>query len=88
MNSSLSSFYPLPTKEHNCSYVCKRNTCRKMRLMFHRGTCGAKCDWCCMKKQSAQIATSVPPWDMKRKMRLVSHEKPCGAKCDSCPTME
>ena len=58
-----------------------------MRLMFHRGICGAFCDWCSMKKQSAHFATGVPPWDMKRKMRLVSHEKPCGAFCDWCPTV-
>ena len=47
----------------------------------------ANCARCPTKKQSAQFATGVPPWDMKRKLRLVSHEKPCGAKCDSCPTL-
>ena len=56
-----------------------------MRLMFHRGICGAICDWCSMKKQSAQNATGVPRKTMRRKMRQLSHDEIVGAKCETIP---
>ena len=49
--------------------VPRKNSLRKMRLVFHRGTCGANCDWCPTKNHAAQNATAVPRWDSRRKMR-------------------
>ena len=49
--------------------VPRKNSRRKMRLVFHRGTWSANCDWCPTKNHAAQNATAVPRWDSRRKMR-------------------
>ena len=49
--------------------VPRKNSRRKMRLMFHRGIWSANCDWCPTKNHAAQNATAVPRWDSRRKLR-------------------